>query len=181
MHPVIALALRRTLILAGATGSAMVAHTLVSGQLLVTPLTPVWWGMLTSVAMLAGPRTGWSPRGFGRTLGLLALLQGVVHFLMGSAPWLFGLGIHHEAAMVSPAMLFAHVLALTFSAWLIARAELIIDRALAAAAFVKRALEERPSRRSGHPDSVRLPHWAPLTRIAHSPRSSRAPPALTSI
>jgi hypothetical protein len=45
MNPIAALALRRGMILAGAIGSAMVAHTVVSGQLLLTPLTPMWWGL----------------------------------------------------------------------------------------------------------------------------------------
>jgi hypothetical protein len=169
------------MVLAGATGSALVAHTVVSGGLLVTPTTPIWWGLLTFVAMLAGRRTGWAPRGFARTLLVLALVQAAVHVAMGAAPWLFGLGFHHESAAISPAMLLAHVGALLFSAWLIASAERLIDRAMAVVDLVARVLAERSPRRDARPTAAHLPRWLPPTRTGRAPRSSRAPPALASL
>jgi hypothetical protein len=78
-------------------------------------------------------------------------------------------------------MVLAHFLALVFSAWLIARAELLIDRVLAVAAFVRRALVERSPRRRPRPGVVHVPPWRPPAPVARSLNGSRAPPAAASI
>ena len=178
MNPVTALALRRTMIVTGAIGSAMVAHTAVSAQLLVTPATPAWVGVLVFLVMLLGRRTGWRRRGIHTTALLLAGLQAVTHLAMGVAPWAFGLDVHHLGAVVTPEMLIAHALALGLTAWLISVAERLMDAALHTAAVIARALGAR--RRRARPAARILP-----TRLPSAPpeptaavRHCRGPPSL---
>jgi hypothetical protein len=143
----VALAVRRAMVFAGAVGSSLAAHGL-AGGVRPTLMTPVALGTLLFLAMLVGGRSSWRPRGALRTAALLVALQPMVHYAVGSAPWLLGMSSHHAAPLTSLPMLAAHVLAVLVASLLIARAERLLSGAIAGIRRVLSVLAP-PRRRSG--------------------------------
>ena len=90
----------------------MVAHIVAFGGIDVLPIAPALWGMLIGIAAVLGTRSpAFVTRAWPVTLGLVLASQLVIHVGMVEAPWAFGLRIHHEESLATPAMLVTHLLA----------------------------------------------------------------------
>lgn len=90
----------------------MVAHVVAFGGIEMLPIAPALWGMLIGIAAVLGSRsTVFAARAWPVTLGLVFASQAAMHIGMVEAPWAFGLRIHHEESLVTPAMLVTHMLA----------------------------------------------------------------------
>jgi hypothetical protein len=100
--------------------------------------------MLIGVAAVAGSRRApFRPRRVAQTLALVVMSQALIHVGMVSAPWAFGLHIHHSTALVTPSVAVAHGVATL----LLAGVVVWFDRLLGALSRVMSAvLEDVPSR-----------------------------------
>ena len=105
-------AARRASVAAAGLMSAMVAHVVAFGEIDLLPIAPALWAMLIGIAAVLGARSpSFVTRAWPVTLGLVVASQMVMHIGMVEAPWAFGLRIHHEESLVTPAMLVTHLLA----------------------------------------------------------------------
>lgn len=92
--------------------SALVAHVVAFGEIDLLPIAPALWGMLIGIAAVLGTRApGFVTRAWPVTVGLVVASQAAMHIGMVEAPWAFGLRIHHEESLVTPAMLVTHLVA----------------------------------------------------------------------
>ena len=184
MSPVIARALRRASLTAGALAATLIGHALTAGDTRILPVAPLIWLTAVSLAILpAASRRGvpdfraWSP------VTLLAILlsgQGAIHLLLHTAPWALGLGAGHAAhtALLTPAAAVAHmVLALVFLAALCAGQRILVG-AISVARAVARVLLRPGRRRSLARPAGERPagHLPAASQWRHRPRSSRGPP-----
>ena len=77
---------------------------------------------------------------------------------MGAAPWAFGLAVHHETPVLTPAALATHLAAAVVLAILLARAERLLAAALGVAGALRRRLAPpAPTRRPTLPVAGRAP------------------------
>ncbi len=147
------------------------------GGLDVLPIAPALWVMIVGLAAVLGTRSArFAPRTWATTLGLVLLSQLVMHVGMAEAPWVFGLRVHHQAALVSPSMLVAHLVATAVLVVVVWR----LDRLLGALSRVVRVLTAPlPVRPRGAcvvaRVAVPVDPWVPLVGI-HRAVPMRGPP-----
>jgi hypothetical protein len=107
-----ALALRRAAFAAAAIAATLAAHRAQDDAMVLSAgCLPVLLSVVC-IAVLTGPRHGtFSPRGPATTLVVLIVAQALLHLTMSAAPWVFGLTLHHTAALVGTRSLVAHLIA----------------------------------------------------------------------
>lgn len=170
-------AARRASVAAAGLVSALVAHVVAFGEIDLLPIAPALWGMLIGIAAVLGTRApGFVTRAWPVTVGLVVASQAAMHIGMVEAPWAFGLRIHHEESLVTPAMLVTHLVA----AVVLVAAVCWFDRLLGVlsrvVSAVISAIPARPAARC-LVTRVALPA-APRVRVAGLRRAipSRGPP-----
>jgi hypothetical protein len=176
-----ALAARRAMLAGAALGATLAAHAVASGGLRLLAAAPLLWGWMLAAAALCGPRrAAWRPRGPVRLLALLIVWQAAMHLAMTAVPWAFGVSVHHQADLLTPAGLAAHLAAALLLALLLARAERLLAAALGAVAALRRLLAPPSPRRR---PSLPAPVEARVAAPAATPRAlaCRGPPAAVTV
>ncbi|MFN8108417.1 MAG: hypothetical protein U0Y82_00995 [Thermoleophilia bacterium] len=175
-----AIAIRRSAIAGSALTATLGAHFAVGGGFhVIMPFAPLFWMNVVSLSLLVGMGRGSSafrPRSPLVTLVLVGTAQAAIHVGVVWAPWAFALKRHHEALLISPGMVVAHLVAAVVLTALLSWGERILAAALAVAAAI---LGRRPQ---GHPRPLLRVPFSPQVRVAqtvHRPRTSRGPPPAT--
>ena len=155
MSPHHATILRRLLLFAAALAATLVAHAISTGEMHAVPAAPLIWGSSAALIVITGRvrAPAWRRHGAPEILVRLLALQAGLHLLMTAAPWAFGLGVHHRAALVTPLAIAAHGAAAILLTVLLARAERLLALAQAVVAAVRAALAPHPAR-ARHPARV---------------------------
>jgi hypothetical protein len=171
-----ALAVRRGAIAASALAATLTAHAAGTGGLHFVLAAPLWWASLVGLAVLLGRRAGgFRPRRPVATLGLLLLAQAALHLGVSTAPWAFGLEVHHATPLLTPAAVAAHVVAALALGALLARLDAILAGLSRAVRVLARLLRRSAP---GRPPRVAAPLGALVTAGAGVPATppARGPP-----
>lgn len=169
-------AVRRGMLMAGATAATLGTHAVIGGGR-PGPMTLMVAVALVSVACrVPGRSTPWRRSGLLRLAALGLLLQGAVHFGMSGAPWAFGLGVDTHDAVSLRISLLAHLVAGATLAVLCWFSERLLDALVLLARRVSRHLGCGPRAGCGTTwlrlsDTARIPG-----RSAMGGPISRGPP-----
>ena len=179
LHPSGALALRRAAIAVTAVVVTLVAHLLGEGHgfsSLNLAATAMAVGMVGAGAVLVGRRGGrFCPRGPVATVAILAAFQVAAHLVMWTAPWMVGLEMHHQGALITPMMVLMHAAATLVLVPVVAFMERVLAAAVDAAHRLRRLLV-RPSHGVAWVDAVpnAVRSWVPVS--VEGWLSARGPP-----
>lgn len=147
LHPAGALALRRFVIAMVAVFVTMGAHLAAAGHGLPSvdlPVATMTVGTVGIAALLIGRRAGpFRPRGPVVTLAILLAFQVVAHLAMWAAPWIVGLDMHHQGALITPTMVLMHAAATVVLLPIVVGMERILAAAVNAVRRLRRLLTGR--------------------------------------
>ncbi|MFN8121592.1 MAG: hypothetical protein U0237_04090 [Thermoleophilia bacterium] len=178
MHSDLAILTRRVALAGAALGATILGHLSATPSTSVLATAPLMWLAMLLVVVPFGARGGrrvtfaaWGPV---RTCAALIGLQVVLHLALHGAPWMFGLVVHHEGPVVTPAGVAVHLAVALLLTLPLCAGQRLLARLLA----VVRALLPARRRRSLPRPARRLTLPPALARRRHvlTVRPPRGPP-----
>lgn len=170
-------AARRGAFAAAALGATLAAHAVAHrGDLALMRHAVPAWAMLVGLSLLVGRRHGrFAARGAGLTFALLAAGQAVLHWALAGVPWAFGLRVHHEVPVATPAAIVTHLIAAIVLTGLLVRGQRLLQALVRVRDAIRRLLAPRARRRRA-PMALTLPRSPAARRPALCSAPSRGPP-----